>query len=266
MGEAEPIQETRTLAVKDVVITPADLVSLLEIIRESIRSAPGYGKTGGSSEAVRMTINALDGSSYSGTDSGIAGSGILDNQSVKSVSIDAMSAGSRIDVDLYHDSSHRDSTVRVIGTDPIWVNGTMRRLEQVVAGLEPQWKWSRRGTWAFVSASEVGIAAAAIAVALFIASLEPERRPLDASPWSDSLYPTIAGVLGVAGVGFGWVLGLSAKEYIGKLWPSVELRTGREYMNVEARKRRRVIIVVSLVVLPFVVSFVASIAAALVMD
>lgn len=263
MAEPEAIEETRRLAINHVVFTTDDIMRLVNTINDAIVASPHWEADRALKQPVTLQVNATDGSSYSGGISGIANSETLGHQSVEAIEVTARNGDSRISAELHHGSEpYRGSSVRVVGRDSTWVNGTMRIIEDVIGHLEPQWRWTRRSRWALIALSELAIAAAAISIGLLVASLEPQRSALADTPWTDGLYTAIGGVIGLAGVSAGWIIGDMAAVRIAAMWPSVELRTGREYLRVEARKRKRLFLTLSLVVFPFIVSFVASIAAA----
>jgi hypothetical protein len=64
-------------------------------------------------------------------------------------------------------------------------------------------------------------------------------------------------IIGLAGIPLALLFVLaSAKNYILSLWPSVELQTGAGYQQKPAEKRRKLGLILTLIILPLLLTFI----------
>jgi len=83
-------------------------------------------------------------------------------------------------------------------------------------------------------------------------------------PASDNSAQTVVGIVRAVLAGaftFGsYPLADIFKNWLDNLWPSVEFRIGRHYVTVEARRRKRAYATATVLILPFLVAVLASLA------
>lgn len=267
MGQ-HPIEETRQVVINNAVFTPEDLRNLAKLSLESLRKVPGA--TGEDQQAPRLLVDVetTDGSSFSGAPEGVfEDDGLLERQPLRTVELSGSTPSGKVRVFLYHGTeSYRESVIRVVGYDSIWVNGTVRRFEDYLATVERQQQWSffSRALVALIVA--VPTAAGSVLLGVFTASLAPDRPPLESGPWTDSI-PILAGIMvGIIGVMLAFIFASVLLEEIREMWPRIELRTGKDYLRPEARKRQALRLTLGWAIVPFSLELLALLVGALVFD
>lgn len=250
----DPISETRKFSVSSVVITVENLRELANIMDESARKAKE------SEYRIRRAyIETQDGSEYKGSPSNVLSQGgILDIKQVKSIRMvfeDALSEDRpSITIYLKHGEIYGKNFIEVIGNDSTWVNGVMRRFEDAVRGWERQATWPRWFQWLLVALFVLGIERIFILAAPVIfnqnSAIFPQvdfLLPIGKLISATIFYTLLAALIAIPGY--------LITEKLLELWPIVELRTGREYAQIYRKRRNQLWAIMSLIILPLLVTF-----------
>jgi hypothetical protein len=178
-------------------------------------------------------------------------SGILDTKQIILLrfSFSDYNTDSSIKIELVHGDSSSigrilgSNNIEVGGRDSYWVNATARTLEETVSEIEKQAPWPRK--WApalfFVAVCGTGMLMYFFLKLLFVHILHTRF----------SIEPNVASWVPVIIVGIGGLFpGLFLTDKLLELWPSIELRMGKEWAQVVNKRRQRLWLFCSLVGLP----------------
>jgi hypothetical protein len=251
----DPTRETRRLRIANVIIRPEDVRNLARIIVRAGESAPGQSST----KRQSFVVHAVDDSQYdSGTPEIFADGAILDKKQVHAIemSFSDYSANSRISINLAQEAhlSGR-SRIEVSGADSTWVNGNMRLMEDAVETWEHQAVWPRNFRWAIQILAAFGIGRVFQLIEWFILAHFVPVKPISPRPqWADALRPLVP----ILDWGGAFLLGIwpaiLLTQKLMKLWPSVELRMGREWAQVTRRRRQYLWLVFTIGIVPILLS------------
>jgi hypothetical protein len=253
--EAEDrVSETRKFSISNVIVTLDNLREISKIIEESANKIKVSDY-----RFRRIHIETQDGSEYKSSSSNILSQGsILDSKQINKIRMyfeDSMSEDRpSISIYLTHGNSYGSNYIEVIGNESTWVNGVMRRFEDIVGDWERQPTWPRRFQWAFVLLFVIGIMRVIWLIVLTILSqyaaafpqinsLSPSRKLIT------SLVITILPALLFA------IPGYYITDKLVELWPNVELRTGREHAQIYRKRRDRLWTIMGLIIIPLLITF-----------
>lgn len=248
--------ERRNVPVAGRVFEPEDIRRLARNLERCLHDKDD-------SAVLRVELHGTEGDSYQGTRASLLEpDDYLVARRIERVELMGHGNDCTVALELRHgdNSLSYHNALTVSGNDATWVNGTVRRMEDELNRTPPQFVW--KPVWRYLAVFLIGLAgcAAGVAVGFLIAQFEPRREPLAAEPWTDLLPRTLGLAMGVFAVGFSWPGAAWIVETLNEMWPSIELRTGRSFMSVEVRRRRRACFVAMSIVVPFVLSVAATVA------
>jgi hypothetical protein len=239
------VSETRRVKISNVIINLENLRELAKILDESA------AKTQTSKYRRKsFIINANDGSTYSSASSTIfLERGILDTKQITSIKMEFDDHNGKMKPSIEIAIEHGDDKWRsfsnyilVKGNDSTWVNGVTRQFENIIAGWEPQAAWPRYIKWLASGLMAIAFSRGVISLLEAIAG-----RPIQAT--------SLELILVYASLGaFSALPAFLLVDSLLRLWPAVELRTGREYAQLLRKRRTRLGLIVTLVVLPLLMS------------
>jgi len=243
-----PVIETRHVKISNVVITSDDIRALATIVdnasKEKINDKSYYSYSFGA--------KAFDDSEYESTSCDVfRKGGVLETKRIQEVNIyfSEHSTNSRMNIRITHgDSRSMSNEITVSGTDSTWVNGVMRQFEDIINNLEKQKTWPKQFYWVIVIILALGIGRI-ISFLLFDVIFVHSIRREPATPF------------------IGWIVvflfiflpASLLSDKIVKLWPSIEIRAGKDYAQIEKRKRYRLWILMSLGIIPILISIITEI-------
>ena len=246
------IRETRRLVVNDVVVSPDDVRVLAQIVSDAATNL-------GDNRHLYLSLHAFDSSEYEGTSLELFQvDGLLDTRQIREIGIYATNRAmdAEIHVRLCHETDgFPRSEIKVVGYDSTWVNGVMARPEHAVDEWQEQASWPRKLRWAFIVLGAFAIGSLYGWGVEFSLDHLVHIKPITPRPsWAEALLP-FAPLIRIA---VDFPAGLAPSFFLvnklSRLWPRVELRTGREYAQTVSRQRKYAWAVFSLIVLPVLVS------------
>ncbi len=225
------MRQTRHHVVRDVVVTSEDIRSLAAIVEGAANVLDDPSKL--------YKAHAHDNSDFDGpTPAVFEKGGILETKQIYRVYMLVLGRvrgggrDSEIQVEIEHD---RDCRMSVAGTDITWVNGIMAQIEDATTGWQRQASWPGRLELVVEFASAIGFCY--IFVVLWHLIFHVTIPPISADPrW-------------VIGLIVGLIASIVLTKGFLRLWPTVEIRTGKEYAQI-ARRRKKYAAVFAMVVLP----------------
>lgn len=228
------ITESRSLKVKDRIITVADARRLASFVAEK------YEETKASDKYPRIKFSAtcFDDAQFNSKDIELfSDQSAISSKRVSEITINYSSyeANRDISISLSHGGSDYRNYVRVSGEDSTWVNGTLRTLEEIIAGFKPQ---SRLFT-EYKNIVYVVFALSIGSVYFYFLSLIPIE--VEQPEWATKLVITFNGLWYFIKYFFAYTIGIwpayMLTSKIEQLWPSVELQIGPEHSFIEKKRR-----------------------------
>ncbi len=170
-----------------------------------------------------------------------------------------------IDLRVRHGADSADLVVR--GDDHVWVAAAFADVKTAVEGARPQNRfWSRyRGVLFHLTAVVSGYALAAVIRATLTLLLGSETPRLGGPPpqWVIDLRLFLAKKTAfsiLVSVAVAWLQGVWVavwlREYVGRLWPSIELDLGPEHLRIEQRRRTRLAYIGGAILLPVAIQII----------
>lgn len=260
------VKETARIRLANLVIKPADVRKLAAVV-----VAAGNLKTTAQTAFVPVlqpflqpfsfSIITADKRSYESDVPDVFGEdeGLLDTKPVWSIEMRFSDSINRstIVIDMAHgDLPGQFNNISVSSVDRDWVAATVHKLQETLNGFEKQATWPRKWKPALVIVGALGIGTIWGVFLDFLNLHVLHIRPITPRPhWADIIAPIAPLVLRVAD----FVAGLAPSWYLTNaligLWPSVELRMGREWNQQEKKRRDRLALFFSLAILPLLLQF-----------
>lgn len=254
------INESRILNVEYKVVNLGDVRKLARVINEEYVNLKSAEKDA----RIRFSASCFDGSRFSSKDVALFDdASVLSTKRVQSISVTFSSydTGEDIDIDLTHEdrSGSYSNRIKVSGDNSTWVNGTLKRLEEVVESFTPQNTFLVRYRYIVNTILALGIGTMYFWVVSLFPS-EPSENPpawakrmgefLDQAPF---LYYFIKYLVAC---GMGWFPALMLLDKLKTFWPTLEIQIGPEHTLIEKQRRAWVLGAILIGVVPLVTSFI----------
>jgi len=246
--------------VANVIITPESVRTLVKIILSAAKELPPQKQY--YQQRFTFTATSSDGMQYSSeTPELFQNDGELDTKQVERIAISFRdhTNDASIDVELSQKGSRFDfgNKIRVSGTGSTWVSGISDKLRVAVSEFKKQDGWpGAYSTWlGLISAFSFGSVISRLGNFVFthIVHIVIKIPVLDIAPGYDWLWRPLHFVwIGLLGIPFSVAL----MNYLMELWPPVEFRMGRDWMQVLPQRKKRLAWFVTAVVLPLLVSVI----------
>jgi hypothetical protein len=191
------------------------------------------------------SVDATDNTSFESQSNEIfAENQIIENRVVRKVVMRFYTKDNskNIEVQMMHliNDENSENFISVSGDEPNWVNGVLSRLSEIINNAESQSKFKDRFSDWLISAILI-----LINVEYFrLVHFEKTQYELVAT-----LY--VIGVPMLSACAAFWLHG-----YIGKLWPSIELQTGPEYLQLATKKRNNMKWLMATIVFPILLAII----------
>lgn len=252
------MKETRRFEIKKKIFTKADLLNIGILFLNEYKFAQEVGNH----SLLTFQIYCSDGTSYESKSIDIFDvGGILDLKRLISLEITFLNynVGSFINISFIHGGGYRDCFV-VRGDDRYWVNGVFTRLREIIDSIKPQDNWVLRHKSLFLHLIALGIGTIINAVLGYILfqHIEPIKNPSRIVETIRSFIDSKPYIRYLINWFITWLMGIPWAPYISnwllKLWPDIEFDFGPEHMKAEKLRRIRISIVLSIAIIPILVS------------
>lgn len=241
------------------IITSNDIVELAKevyAIHEKVKE-PG---------SIGFVLTTADGTKYETKDvESILTEGILDKRRVVGVRIYyySYSSDKKIDINLRHTvvDVTSENLISLSSSDEAWTNGVIKSFEDITANWEKQSIWPHKYTWPLTIGLAITLGLLYIWILNFLFThLIVIRRPHLLPSWITKLGPIFEFASYFTAIVL--VGGFPAELLVSKLkelYPVVELKTGPEYTQIEAKRRKLLYATIVVVIIPLVIGFVIKI-------
>ena len=236
------IREKRRISFSDLRITPGDIRALSNFLEEEALRCKADRKK----HTLYFSVDANDGCSYESISVTIfKEGGVIKTKSIKQIKMHLVTEDYSKNLEIYFTQGLKDQTVDnyalVSGDDPNWVTGALDRINELVNTIEPQPRIQR-----VVSIANLIVWAAALVTYYRVFWKDAEGLKNETL----SLILTLGVVVGIF-----WCY-YAMGGFFERLLPVVELQTGPEHLQLPKAKRRKVIAVFSLIVIPIIITLV----------
>jgi hypothetical protein len=206
-----------------------------------------------------FVIKAKDGSIYESESNEILKSGsILDTKQISSLSFNFndYNHNASLSMNLRHTNFNDYNDITVKGTDSLWVNGIIQKIENFLESLENQSIWSKKYNILLIIFFDICIAFVFAEVLLkfiiFMNSLQPVNPNSEKATIQFIFIMSFIPMLGVA-----FYPARLLQDKLNELWPNIELQMGMDYNQLERKRRNKVWLLFTLVILPTALTLLA---------
>lgn len=255
-----PIRIDKSFPVSNVIVTPESVRTLVKIILSASKELPPQKPY--NQQRFTFAATTSDGLKYSSeTPELFENDGELDTKQIDSISIEFrdQTSDASIDIELSQHGSRYDfgNKVRIRGTNSTWVSGISDKLRVAVAEFKKQDGWPRvYSPWlGLISAYSFGRAITRVTdfVLTHLIHIVVKIPLLDIVPGHEWFWRVVYFVCIVT---IGGPFANKLLGYLMELWPPVEFRMGREWMQVLPQRKRRLAWFFTGVILPLLVSVI----------
>jgi len=241
------IREKRKITFDNKRITPEIIRNLAHIIEQE---ASGYKNKNGGEYFLTFSVDANDNSSYESQSIEIFEPNILIDKKVLqkiNMRFNTVDFSRNIELQILHIQKDENSSnfILVGGEDSNWVNGVIARLSEAIDLAKPQPRISIKlvyFSWTLI-------------VLLNVAYFIPVWPYLIKQPAKQSTlidFTKIILLFGLPIISLFW--GESWGDNIQELYPSIEIQTGPEYLQIEKSKRNRLTQLFLIIIVPLVLT------------
>lgn len=257
------VNESRTLAIRDKIVSIRDVKALASMISEEEKSAD---QSESNYREVSFSVDTVEGSSFQSSDPSIfSEDSPISRRKVHKIELSYRERASdkRIAISLSHGDSRYSNSVKVSGTDSKWVNGTIAQIERILASIKPQNVFVARweNSLGIIAALSIGAILSWLFVRMLLSMpLQPFSKPDGvfgqllmhalSTPVSYYIIKYVSYYLA------GWYPGHSLASKLKSLWPSIEIQIGPEHEQFEKQRRFWVLNVFLVGIAPLLTSIV----------
>ena len=252
------IRESRYSKIENRIVTREGVFKLASLVHQEYLSA----KQGTKHCSVSYMVTCSDNSSFESEDPSIFDKeSFLISKKVETIEITyhQYETNSYINISLRHGSDYGNS-ITVRGTDSTWVNGITKKLEEAVDSFQPQNTFVKKHKWMFNVIFGLSLGAIFIWIIMIIPSDPPKDQPPAWVMVLRSLFERFPPLRLI----FKYLLGLPVgifpasllTEKLIALWPSIEIQVGPDHTLLEKKRRKWILNVVIMGVLPLLLSLI----------
>ncbi len=254
---APPRIDPQPIVISHRIITLSDLRRLAQVVLDERAKREPLGEDEWAS--VSFAVECGDGAKYEGREADLFAADAV--PATKRVVAAAMSFSysnrrkeeAAIQIHIQHGNSSVGNTIAVGGTDSTWVNGTIRKFEELVDSITPQSTFVLKHRRWLNLAFAIGMGAVVVRLLLKVVPTSPS--PLSgfgalllrlAETYQIFQWVIVYGVFWM----FGSLPAALLMQKLFSLWPSVEFQIGPEHKLVEKRRKAWLVTAAGLGVLP----------------
>lgn len=250
------MKTTRKKIIRNKIFSKEDVKNLWT----KIKSEYDVSQKEKNHSSLEIEINCIDGISYeSETDDLLQDGDVIDNKKCSTIGIEYhdYKLNRRISLNLSHGDKYGNGLI--VRGDKYWVSGTFDLLNDIIEAVRPQEHW-------FVKYKTLILHIGAIAFGFFIYTLldlipigTNEEPSINILKIRDFLHSNIIFLSLIRTLLF-WLQGILPlwwlRDWVLKLWPSIELDFGPEHKKSEKRRRKRVGLFFLVIIIPLLLNLI----------
>lgn len=253
------ITESRVVSIQNKIIKLSDVRKLAQIIVEEASKFQLDEKE----HRIKFSATCFDGSIFSSKDVALfSDDSVLNSKRIESINLilSCYYADEVIDIGLKHNNSpYNYSKINIKGNNSNWVNGVLKRLEDLVESFQPQNNFL--STYQLhlktITAISIGL------IYIFLISLIPAEPSKNPEEWVKHLNNFIhqQPLFGYFMKYFfallmGWAPASYIIDKLKALWPIVEIQIGPEHTYIEVKRRKLIAVTFIVGIVPLITSFI----------
>jgi hypothetical protein len=254
------MKEIRRKIIEDKIFTKSDIRNIYKIVNSEYE----YSKKAKNHSSLELELNCQDRTSYESESDDLLNDGdIIDTKRCVSVSIEYhdYNLERKISVTLKHGRDYNNEFI-VSGLDRNWVSGIFDRIDTTIDSVKPQKHWfiQYKSIILHVSAFFFGLMIYRILDILWYQHIESINTPSEIiQAIRDFIHKYLFVLYTIQGILF-WLQGVFPvwylRDWVLKLWPSVEFDFGPEHQKSEKNKRNRLELFFFVIIVPLLISFI----------
>lgn len=253
------IKETRLIRIQNRIIKNADLLKLANALFKEYKLQKKSDKYTGVSFSATCDDDSLFDSESTDIFSDLSP---LSSKRIISIKmyVGSIISNRQIHIHINHSTSYYNQLnyIEVKGTDPKWVNGTLKILEEIVDGFTPQNTFVKKYSLFFHTIFAISIGVIILNILGYFITIANLPQTTSTSEGLSGLIVSLATKYAIARALFiylsYWLFGLGPAGYLVKklrdLWPSIEIQVGAEHKFIEKRRRGWLINIFLIGILP----------------
>jgi hypothetical protein len=261
------VNQTRKISISDRVFTIEDLRRVAAIFDKQSLLA----KKSDHDASVKYSVTFSDDTTYESDSPDLFSEGSLAVPArpveIK-MSFRNYKLGRHISLSLSHGDSSYGNVAVVSANEPEWLRQNFLTLEETLQTVRPQTIWLRRHRTLLLNLIAVGIGSLGMWVVDLLTNvlthgidLSGIIKPLPPdSPWRRVISDGAPLLYGMKWMWY-WVVGFfwgafAVRGWLLRVWPSIEFDFGLAHLKTERKKRRRLLAVATLIVIPIIRSII----------
>lgn len=239
------MQTTRSRKLSYLFITPENILEIAEFLfQEHAQSSDEY-------KTYEVKLYCINDITYEFTETDYKREYLLEKLKTRkatSVSITSRDRQKYIEVEIQHSTSNDNyrKSLTIRGVDEKWVNGTFEQLNEIIGNFKEQKKLVSENLleqfiiWYFLLPIFT-----AINIAFLLFKFIPASQ-------------TVSGVGIVFSIILANFLTWPILDAVRNLYPYIELATGPEHLQTENKRRKKLIFIVTVIILPFALNLITN--------
>lgn len=254
------MKETKRKIIEGKVFTKNDIRNIWKVVNEEYT----ISKQNKNHVLFELELNCKDWTSYESESDDLLNDGdIIDTRKCISISIEYhdYDLDRRISTALKHGNNNNNGLL-VSGLDRNWVAGTFDKIYSIVDSAKPQEHWfiQYKSLILHIGALIFGFLLVEISDILFSPFVDPVKNPsekvLEIRNFLNEYFVVKYIIIGILYWSGGIFPILFIRDWVLKLWPSVEFDFGPEHQKSEKNKRIRIGLFFLAIIIPLLVNFI----------
>lgn len=255
------IKESRYSEIKDKIINLDNISKIASFINQDFNCAQNKQHH----TRISFSVTCFDNSCFESKDPSLfSQDSVICNKRVKTIEIDFWdyTVDSHISIDISQDE-YVPSRIRIRGVDSNWVNGVHKQIDEIINSFTPQNTFVKKNKKLLniLFGLSIGVLYIHLLILLpFTPSNKPDpewarllKKLFELWPFTKYLLKYSIGL--IPGI---WPASMITDKLV-TLWPSIEIQIGPEHTFIEKKRRKWLLNVFLIGVLPLIISIIADI-------
>lgn len=252
----------KTEKISGVIVSPENIIELTnKIDQESKQGLKSIEEKKRYEISQNFILKSTDGTQYESNDMSIfSKDGILYTRRIIAVEMQYrnFNEDKSINIMLYHTPTADDwNQIRISGDDENWTNGVFSKFKDIISNWRKQKSWIDKYFLILLILFGIGFAFVLyrvvfqlIGVIINVGNITFTESP----QWLEDISPLLRIFVYFSFIKFGFDIAYSMLVKIRELYPNIEFLVGPEYLQTESQKRKKLYKIITLGVLPIIIT------------